>query len=438
MTDNFNWQNTAILGAAGKMGRGISLLILQEIADVDSAHLTLQDCNIQAFDSLRQYLRDHLTKVAERNINHLRRKYAQRVDLVDNGEMIREYVMQAMDRVRCVEALEECHGANLVFEAIVEDVAVKAEVFSKLDAYAGPEAYYFSNTSSIPLSVLQQKSNLGRRLIGFHFYNPPSVQKLLEIIVPEHIDPLLREKAVQLAKKLKKTIVFSKDVAGFIGNGHFIREIVEACKKVRELSKEMAWSEAIVAVNRLTQEFLLRPMGIFQLIDYVGIDVCQRIAKIMTDYLHIPLSDPLIDNMVSNGILGGQNPDGSQKPGFLSYQKGQPISVYDLKERRYGPYQESLLGSLPASYIPWKNLSKDPNRQEKIEAYFLALGQEKTVGAKLGREFLKNSLMIAEGLVKDGVAKSIGDVDTVLQQGFYHLYGVAAPFVVLENVGGKR
>ncbi len=439
MTIDKNWQHVVVLGAAGKMGSGISLLLLQEMADMPGTHLTLLDANIDGFDALRKYLRDHLRKYAERNMNQLRAQYAERMDLIDNGAIIDEYVEQAMDRVRCVRSIEECAGAKLVFEAIVEDVDAKAELFKKIDVCTGHAAWYFTNTSSIPLALLQEKSHLEGRLIGFHFYNPPAVQKLLELVVPETIDPELHACAIYLAKRLKKTVVSSKDIAGFIGNGHFMREIIGACQKVRELSHTMPEVEALEVVNRVTQDFLLRPMGIFQLVDYVGIDVCQRIGKIMT--LHLPhmhakasFIDPLIDGMVAAGVLGGQYPDGSQKPGFFRYAKGQPVEIYDLSRQAYVPCMDkkladSKLGVMPAGYAPWKVFGKDPKRQEKVAVYLDSLRQEKTLGAELAMTFLQQSQGIAHALVADGIAASISDVDTVLQQGFFHLYGVDAPFV---------
>lgn len=438
MANEKYWQYVAVLGAAGKMGSGISLLLLQEMADIDGSQLTLLDTNKSGFAPLRKYLREHLCKHAERNINRLRGKYDGRPELIDNGDIIEEFVTQAMDRVRCVASLEECQGANMVFEAIIEDVEIKSEIFRNLDHITGRAAYFFTNTSSIPIALLDQKSNLKGRLIGFHFYNPPAVQKLLEIIAPENVDPGLRELAVQLAARLKKTIVFSNDVAGFIGNGHFIREILGACSKVRELSPRLSQIGSIAAINRVTQEFMLRPMGIFQLIDYVGIDVCRHIGKIMTTYLPAgSFIDPLVEAMVSEGILGGQNADGSQKDGFFRYEKGHPAAIYDLAKKSYVTYRDDL-GKLPPNHFPWKALSKDPKRQEKIELYFSSLKQEHSLGSELCLDFLKQSQAIAHGLVKDGVARSIEDVDTVLQQGFFHLYSVDAPFLSLVKPGGQR
>ena len=423
------WKHVVVLGAAGKMGRGISLLLLTEIARVKNAVLTLMDANVQAFDGLRKYLREHLRRHAERNINELRIQYSDRDDLIDNSDIIHTFVEEAMDRVRCVTSPEECRGARMVFEAIIEDIVLKARVLSEVDKHA--RAYYFTNTSSIPIHILQQKSGLVGRLIGFHFYNPPPVQKLVEVIVPEKIEPGLKDLAVEVGARLNKTLVFSNDVAGFIGNGHLIREIMEACCLVRELQKTLSPVEALCTVNKMTQEFLIRPMGIFQLLDYVGIDVCQLIAKIMTEYLPgNTFFDPLIQEMVRENIKAGQYADGSQKDGFFHYEHGRIEGVYDSMTKSYVPYDPAVkLGALPPGHLSWKVLSRDKDKKKKIEVYFNQLWEQQTLGSELARTFLENSLAIAKGLVKEGVAHSLADVDTILEQGFFHLYGVEAPFL---------
>src|SRR6185295_16568588 len=107
-----------------------------------------------------------------------------------------------------------------------------------------PKAFVLSNTSSIPIHLLASESGLKDQLIGFHFYNPPAVQKLVELIPQERAGEVADEVAdevlaisQELAKKMNKIVVYSRDVAGFIGNGHFSREIALACRFVEELQK---------------------------------------------------------------------------------------------------------------------------------------------------------------------------------------------------------
>lgn len=452
--NDMNLKTMAVLGAAGKMGSGISLLLLQLIASemaksggrtkLLKPRLLLIDANEEAAITLKHYLRDHLRKFAEKNINDLRNWY-RGSDLVDNMDMIEDFVEGSLDFVRFGSLLEECQGAQLVFEAIVEDVDVKSRVFKQLNDLLGPQAYYFTNTSSIPISVLQEQGGIQGRLIGYHFYNPPAVQKLLEIVIPENISSELQTTALHLSKQLNKIVVRSHDVAGFIGNGHFIREILFACDIVEDFAPITGWSEAIYIVNRVTQELLLRPMGIFQLIDYCGIDVANHIAKIMTQYLpgnHFDTS--LIKMMMEHRVFGGQYPDGTQKDGFFHYEKGSPVSVFNLKDRTYiscasdSPFYAKCaqkIGPPIEGCIPWKVLSKDDQRDSKIRTYFQSLWQQQSVGAELAKNFLTNSQKIAHQLVKDHVADKIEDVDNVLKNGFFHLYNVDVPFSSIPAKG---
>jgi 3-hydroxyacyl-CoA dehydrogenase len=419
---DLNGKHIVVLGAAGKMGSGIALLLLQRTAGLKEGFLTLLDVNPQSFTSLKTYLREHLSRYAEKNINYLRKLYRDHPELIDNEEMITAFVEGGLDRTRFATSLDECSGAQIIFEAIIEDIEVKADVLSKVNAVADPQAIYFSNTSSIPIHVLEERSGIHGRLIGFHFYNPPAVQKLLELIIPKGAKKEAVESALEMGKLLNKTIVFSQDIAGFIGNGHFIREASEACAQVEQLRKKMTVPEAICTVNTVTQDLLIRPMGIFQLIDYVGIDVVQHIMKIMSRYLSgQAFNSSLIDAMVSRGVRGGQKGDGSQKEGFFSYDRGKPVKVYDMENGRYVPY--IVPEGLPQGHETWKAMSKDKDRNEKLTVYLASLPEGGTEASQLAMHFLKHSRSIAEKLVEDGVAGSLEDVDTVLKEGFFHLYG---------------
>ena len=436
----------AVLGAGGKMGGGIALLILREMARSEAersgkiageGRLILIDKNEQALTALRAYLKDQLTRYAEKNIISLRSYFKEREELVENREMIEEFAGGALSLVRLDTEIEKAGGARLIFEAILENVDLKAEVYSGLKDLCGPDTYFLTNTSSIPIAVLNDRAGLGGRIIGFHFYNPPAVQKLVEVIAPPATDKKLTELAAELGKRLRKTLIPAGDVAGFIGNGHFMREILFATGLASELAEQVGPIKALYMVNKVSQDFIVRPMGIFQLADYVGLDICRMIMKIMSTYIEgETLGSDLIDSMLEAGAAGGQYPDGSQKDGFFKYIKGRPVGVYSLKKTRYimmdeGEWvkeSEARLGDPPQGHFPWKALMKDTMKDEKLKAYFgnlFAAGtpESGTLGAGLAKRYLLESRRIAEKLVRDGIANSIEDVNAVLQNGFYHLYG---------------
>lgn len=445
--DKSLWKKVAVVGAAGKMGRGISLLILQEMARMEAEEigivgsgkygLFLVDTFGEGVFGLKKYLRPLITVFAEKNINQLRGYYARNQKLVSNGEIIESFVEGSMDLLQLSTEISTVRNSKLVFEAIHEDTQAKTDLYNLLKEHA-PEAYYFSNTSSIPIRFLNDQCKLNNRIIGCHFYNPPHIQKLIEIIPANGKESPLFTLTQEICHLLKKTIVVSNDIAGFIGNGHFIREVRFACKKAEELAKKSSLPEAISLLNFVSQEFLIRPMGIFQLIDYIGIDICQKIIEIMRKFLPDPtLVSHLIDSMIEGGIKGGQNSDGTQKNGFFQYEGLKPTAIYSLKESRYIPQKPewlTQLGHLPSHHIPWKTLHKNKDRKVQLTEYFHQLFQMKTLGSQLSLEWLKESQQIAEKLVADGVAKSMKDVTTVLENGFFHLYGPDEPFHALSLV----
>jgi 3-hydroxyacyl-CoA dehydrogenase len=170
----------------------------------------------------------------------------------------------------------------------------------------------------------------------------------------------------------------------------------------------------------------------------VGIDVFQLILKTMNPYFaDEDLHSDIVDQMVDKKVLGGQNPDGSQKDGFLKYEKSRPVGVYDLATSDYqlfesGDWQKNLddkIGNTPEGFVPWRQLLMDPQKEEKLAAYFKNLHATKDMGARLASTYLKRSKEIGNQLVSQGVADKPENVNGVLLNGFYHLYGPINDYV---------
>ena len=183
-------ENVAVLGAAGKMGSGIVLLTALEMADLalDPAHkdrdfaLNAVDVSPKALAGLTKYLRDQVLRAAEKKTVALRGVYAGRADLVENEDIIRQYVEDVLALVRPTTRIEAAYGSSLVFEAVNENPGLKVKLLTQIKDHNTRDAWFLTNTSSIPISELDTKAGLGGRIIGFHFYNPPAVQKLVEVI----------------------------------------------------------------------------------------------------------------------------------------------------------------------------------------------------------------------------------------------------------------
>jgi 3-hydroxyacyl-CoA dehydrogenase len=431
-------QKVAVLGAAGKMGSGITLLTLLEMANLllkpenknKSFVLYAIDISEDALTGLQKYIRTQVLKAAEKKTVWLRKVYTDRKDLIENEEIINQYVSDVLGILRPVKTLEAAFDVNLIFEAISEDVHVKTRILKIISDSNKNQPWFFSNTSSIPIRELDKSAGLGGRIIGFHFYNPPAVQKLVELISSDNTLDELKKFSMEYAKNIGKKIIPSHDVAGFIGNGHFMRDALYGISQAEELAREMKLPEAIFAINKISQDYLVRPMGIFQLMDYVGLDVCQLIMRVMNP--HFPnenIHSQLLDKMNELGIKGGQNSDGSQKDGFLKYEKNQPVAVYNLETGTYTPLEtfkdklEKFFGSLPAGLKPWKSVVGSPDKEKMLKNLFSEMRGMQSKGTILAVEYFNNSGKIAKQLVDQKIAYSAEDVNAVLMNGFYHAYG---------------
>ena len=435
MTYDERLQNVTIIGAAGKMGSGIVLLTAVEMANVSlmpenrdkNYTLNALDLSEEALKGLVGYITKQVTKISEKKIDNIRGFYP---DINNDAEISAQYVKDVLAVLNPVTSMDAANDSTMIFEAASENPDLKVKLFTQIDEANGKKPWYFTNTSSIPIHILNNRANLEGRIVGFHFYNPPAVQKLVELIGCDETLPELMEFANTYAKRLRKVVVPSNDIAAFIGNGHFLRDLLHATAEVDMLSKDMTKAEAIFLMNTISQKYLVRPMGIFQLVDYVGGDVCQYILKVMSEHISgEKLNSELLDAFINAGIKGGQNADGSQKDGILKYEKGRPVAIYDIDKKEYTDIAmikgkcEDMLGAVSEAMPRWKDVIADANKQDVLTKHFEAIAKLDSAGAKLAITYGRRCKEIGLGLVSNGVANSEQDVNTVMQTGFFHAYG---------------
>ncbi|MBK9291702.1 MAG: 3-hydroxyacyl-CoA dehydrogenase family protein [Bacteroidetes bacterium] len=438
MTYDERLQKVAVLGAAGKMGSGIVLLTALEMADLSlkpenkgkTFVLNAIDLSDEALAGLVEYIRAQTVKVAEKKTVALRQAYADRAELIENGEIIEQYVRDVLRIVRPTTAIEAAYQSSLIFEAVSENQSLKVKLLSQIEQHNPHKPWYFTNTSSVPIHLIEQGAGLDGRVLGFHFYNPPAVQKLVELITTGHTLPEVKQFALDFAKALRKVVVPSNDFAGFIGNGHFMRDALFGINSALQLANEMPLPQAIYIVNKISQDYLVRPMGIFQLIDYVGIDVVQFIMQVMNPFLpDEDLHSDLLDRMLQLGVKGGQYSNGSQKDGFLKYDKGAIAAVFDPDAQTYVPVENfaeaaaEWIGPMPEGFVPWKNAIRLADKEAHFRKWFDALKALGARGARLAVSYGRNSDATGRKLVSDGVALNTDDVNTVMLTGFFHAYG---------------
>ena len=195
--------------------------------------------------------------------------------LVEKGKLATAERSAALARIRPAGSLEDCAPAPLVVEAIVEEEGAKKELFRRLDGLLAPSAILASNTSSISITALAAATRRPAQVVGTHFFNPVPVMQLLEVTRGLETSQPTYQAAVDLGKRLGKTVVTSRDVPGFIVNRILIPMLNEACFALQE---GLASAEDIDTAVRLG---LNHPMGPLTLADFVGLDTCLYIAEVL-------------------------------------------------------------------------------------------------------------------------------------------------------------
>jgi 3-hydroxybutyryl-CoA dehydrogenase len=199
-----------------------------------------------------------------------------------------------------VAPVDDLVPADLMIEAVVEDAAVKEDVFRRADATLPAHAVLASNTSSIPIATLAAVTRRPDKVIGMHFFNPVPVLKLVEVIRAEGTSDETVEAVVALARELGKEPAEARDFPGFVSNRILMPFINEA---VYALQDGVAEAEAIDTIARLG---FAHPLGPLALADLIGLDTCVAIM----DVLHRGLGDdkyapcPLLRELVAAGHLG--------------------------------------------------------------------------------------------------------------------------------------
>jgi 3-hydroxybutyryl-CoA dehydrogenase len=203
--------------------------------------------------------------------------------------------------------------ADFIIEAATENKALKLNIFRDVDAVAKPQAILATNTSSISITQIAAVTKRPERVIGMHFMNPVPVMKLVEVIRGYNTSPDVTDQVMSLARKLEKTPVEVNDYPGFVANRILMPMINEA---VFTLQEGVAGVEEIDVVMKLG---MAHPMGPLQLADFIGLDVCIAILKVLYDGLGNPkyAPCPLLVNMVEAGHKGVKS--GS---GFYEYVPG--------------------------------------------------------------------------------------------------------------------
>lgn len=231
---------------------------------------------------------------------------------VDRNKLTPENRELALGRVKGTTKLEDFAECEYVIEAAIENLALKKDIFERLDAITGPDVILASNTSSLSVAEMASKTKKPERVLGMHFFNPVPVMPLLEMVRSFMTSDATYETSRALGESLGKQIIVAKDYPGFIVNALLVPYQLDA---IRFYENGMATKEDIDKGVRLG---LNHPMGPLELCDFVGIDTVLFIADEVYNETKDPryAAPPLLRRMVAAGYHGRKT-----GKGFYDYSK---------------------------------------------------------------------------------------------------------------------
>jgi len=261
----------------GQMGNGIA-----HVAAAAGCRVVLLDVD----DALLEKARGTIQKNLERE--------------VAKGKRTAEERDAALSRIALTTRIEELASADAVIEAIVENEGVKKELFGRLDRVCRPEAVLASNTSSISITRLAAATKRPEKFIGMHFMNPVPVMALVEVIRGLATSDETAAAVDALARRMGKTPIVCNDYPGFVSNRVLMPMLNEAIEALRE---GVATKEAIDGIMKLGMN---HPMGPLTLADFIGLDTCLAILRVLHEGFGDPKyrPSPLLVRMVDAGWLG--------------------------------------------------------------------------------------------------------------------------------------
>ncbi len=343
----------AVIGA-GEMGHGIA-----ELAALHGHEVRMRDIKQEYIDHGMERIRWSLDK------------------LVGKNQIKREEAVEALRRIRgTLDVREACRDADIAIEAVFEDLELKKKVFAELDAVAPGKAILASNTSALPITEMAFATKRPQKVVGMHFFNPPVLMQLVEVIRADTTSDGTLHAAVDLAKSLGKTVVVvRKDVPGFITT-RVLSPYFEEAARIHE--EEGIPIETIDAAMRFRAGF---PMGPFELADQVGVDVLHHLIE--NAKRPMPRS---VQELVTTKKVGRK-----VGAGFYTYGEGRP----------------NLTPKIGQAFDPMRILGPMINEAAELVGMDVASPAEIDEAMRLGTAFPKGPLATADDLGLDVVLSAV-------------------------------
>ena len=248
-------------------------------------------------------VREVNTELVEKGLKSIEKNLAR---LVEKGTLTDAARAEVRGRLKGTTSLDEMKDCDVIVEAIIEQLPVKRELFSALDALCPAHTIFASNTSSLTITEIAAATKRPERFVGLHFFNPVPVMKLVEVVRTIATDPAVYEEMVAFGAKLGKTPVRASDSGGFIVNRLLVPYLLDA---IRALEEGVG---SVVDIDNSMKLGCGYPMGPFTLLDFVGLDTTYYITHVMYDEFKERrfASPPLLKRLVMAGWYGRKSGKG--------------------------------------------------------------------------------------------------------------------------------
>lgn len=358
--------NITVLGS-GIMGHGIA-----QISAMNGYKVILRDIEKRFLDNAMSKIRWSLNKLVEKN------------------KINKQEADNIYGRIKPIVDLKDALiDADLLIEAVPEDLNLKKKVYSEVDQFAQEGTIYSSNTSTLPISEISQLTSRPDRFIGLHFFNPPQLMKLVEVIPGTRTDKSIVELGTNFVKSLgKDPILCNKDVPGFIVNRIFIPLVHEAAYCLEINGKSMIQIDSSVKFK------MFLPMGIFELADYTGLDVIHKATvEMYSRDKKVVNPHPKIEQLFSLGKYGKKSGEGFYSYGDKNYER---IPLSEEEAKQYDPIRILSIAINNAAWL----ISNNVCTKEDVElALKLGMGIRKDlfeIGKEFGYEKIINTLNLLQ------------------------------------------
>ena len=336
-----------VLGS-GIMGHGIA-----QVAATVGYNIVLRDIEQSFLDNAMKKIKWSLGKLVEK------RKMSQ-----NDADSIYGRITPVVD---LKDALKE---TDLLIEAVPEDMELKKKVYADVDTYAEDKTLYASNTSTLPISEMASLTSRPSRFIGLHFFNPPQLMPLVEVIPGRLTDDHTVSISLDLIRNIgKEPVLCKKDVVGFIVNRIFIPLIHEAAHCLDRDTAEMTQIDSAVKFK------MAFPMGIFELADYTGLDVVYKATREMSSRDKKVINPhPLIEKLYSEKKFGQKSGNG-----FYDYAGDNKYERVNLTETEAGKYDPIAIVSVAANNAAWLLTNGVCDNNDLDKALKLGMGLKKPI-----------------------------------------------------------